>query len=76
MTKTNQPQKHISYWEKPILFMANQVKKDHPNQPLALYFKEHETGGWLYVAPEASNLAKHGQLITPFKTKKCTRRRI
>lgn len=69
MTNTNQPQKHISYWEKPILFMANKIKKDHPNQPLALYFKEHETGGWLYVAPEGSNLAKNGQLITPFNTR-------
>lgn len=69
MTKNNQPQKHISYWEKPILFMANKVKEDHPNQPLALYFKEHEQGGWLYVAPEGSNLAKNGQLITPFNTR-------
>ena len=63
MTKTNQPQKHISDWEKPILFMANKVKEDHPNQPLALYFKEHEQGGWLYVAPEGSNLAKNGKQI-------------
>lgn len=63
MTKNNQPQKHISYWEKPILFMANKIKEDHPNQPLALYFKEHETGGWLYVAPEGSNLAKNGKQI-------------
>ena len=62
MTK-NQPQKHISDWEKPILFMANKVKEDHPNQPLALYFKEHEQGGWLYVAPEGSNLAKNGKQI-------------
>lgn len=63
MTNTNQPQKHISYWEKPILFMANKVKEDHPGQPLALYFKEHETSGWLYVAPEGSNLAKNGKQI-------------
>ena len=63
MTKTNQPQKHISDWEKPILFMANKVKEDHPNQPLALYFKEHEQSGWLYVAPEGSNLAKNGKQI-------------
>lgn len=63
MTKTNQPQKHISDWEKPILFMASKVKEDHPNQPLALYFKEHETGGWLYVAPVGSNLAKNGKQI-------------
>ena len=69
MTKTNQPQKHISYWEKPILFMANKVKEDHQDKPLALYFKEHEQGGWLYVAPEGSNLAKNGQLITPFNTR-------
>ena len=69
MTKTNQPQKHISYWEKPILFMANKVKEDHPDKPLALYFKEHEQGGCLYVAPEGSNLAKNGQLITPFNTR-------
>ena len=69
MTNKNQPQKHISYWEKPILFMANKVREDHPNQPLALYFKEHEQGGWLYVAPEGSNLAKNGQLITPFNTR-------
>lgn len=69
MTNTNQPQKHISYWEKPILFMANKVKEDHPDKPLALYFKEHEQGGWLYVAPEGSNLAKNGQLITPFNTR-------
>lgn len=63
MTKTNQPQKHISNWEKPILFMTNKIKEDHPNQPLALYFKEHEQGGWLYVAPEGSNLAKNGKQI-------------
>lgn len=69
MTKTNQPQKHISYWEKPILFMANKVKENHPDKPLSLYFKEHEQGGWLYVAPEGSNLAKNGQLITPFNTR-------
>lgn len=69
MTKTNQPQKHISYWEKPILFMANKVKEDHPDKPLSLYFKEHEQAGWLYVAPEGSNLAKNGQLITPFNTR-------
>ena len=63
MTNKNQPQKHISYWEKPILFMANKVKEDHPDKPLDLYFKEHETGGWLYVAPEGSNLAKNGKQI-------------
>ena len=63
MTKNNQPQKHISYWEKPILFMANKVKEDHPEKPLALYFKEHEQGGWLYVAPEGSNLGKNGKQI-------------
>lgn len=69
MTKTNQPQKHISYWEKPILFIAKKVREDHPDKPLALYFKEHEQGGWLYVAPEGSNLAKNSQLITPFNTR-------
>lgn len=69
MTNNNKTKKGITYWEKPILFMANQVKKEHPEQPLALYFKEHETGGWLYVAPEGSNLAKNGQLITPFNTR-------
>lgn len=63
MTNKNQPQKHISYWEKPILFMANKVKEDHPDKPLSLYFKEHEQGGWLYVAPEGSNLAKNGKRI-------------
>lgn len=63
MTKNDQPQKHISYWEKPILFMANKVKEDHPDKPLSLYFKEHEQGGWLYVAPEGSNLAKNGKQI-------------
>lgn len=63
MTKTNQPQTHISYWEKPILFMAKKVREDHPNKPLTLYFKEHEQGGWLYVAPEGSNLAKNGKQI-------------
>lgn len=63
MTNTNQPQKHISDWEKPILFMANKVKEDHPDQPLSLYFKEHKEGGWLYVATEGSNLAKNGKQI-------------
>lgn len=65
MTKNKQPQHYIFNWEKPILFMAKKVKEDHPNQPLALYFKEHKEGGWLYVAPEGSNLAKSGkQIIT------------
>ena len=63
MTNTNQPQTHISYWEKPILFMAKKVREDHPNQSIALYFKDHEQGGWLYVAPEGSNLAKNGKQI-------------
>ena len=63
MTKTTQPQTHISYWEKPILFMAKKVREDHPDKPLALYFKEHEQGGRLYVAPEGSNLAKNGKQI-------------
>lgn len=63
MTKTNQPQTHISHWEKPILFMAKKVREDHPDKPLALYFKEHEQGGWLYVAPEGSNIAKNGKQI-------------
>ena len=69
MTNNKQNKKGITYWEKPILFMANQVKKEHPGRPLALYFKKHETGGWFYVAPEGSNLAKNGQLIAPFNTK-------
>lgn len=69
MTNDKQNKKGITYWEKPILFMAKKVREDHPDKPLALYFKEHETGGWLYVAPEGSNLAKNGQLIAKFNTK-------